>query len=119
MTATLANGGKLYRPQLVEQVVDAEGKIIESFSPELMSEITGLDHYFDRIKQGMEEVVQGKHGTARNVAIDGLIIAGKTGRLRWLSSPNIVTSRKMKFLINTGIMPGLPAMLRQKIRKLP
>ena len=27
----------------------------------------------------MEEVVQGKHGTARAVAIDGLTIAGKTG----------------------------------------
>jgi len=27
----------------------------------------------------MEEVVQGKHGTARSVAIDGLKIAGKTG----------------------------------------
>jgi penicillin-binding protein 2 len=27
----------------------------------------------------MEEVVQGKHGTARNVAIEGLRIGGKTG----------------------------------------
>jgi penicillin-binding protein 2 len=79
MTATLANGGKLYRPQLIEQVIDPEGKIIETFSPELVSEITGLDQYFDLIKNGMEEVVHGKHGTARSVAIKGLRIAGKTG----------------------------------------
>jgi penicillin-binding protein 2 len=79
MTATLANGGKLYRPQLVEQVVNAEGEIVERFSPELIGEVTGLDHYFDKIQQGMEEVVQGKRGTARTVAIDGLRIAGKTG----------------------------------------
>jgi penicillin-binding protein 2 len=79
MTATLANGGKLYRPQLIEQVIDAEGKIIEKFSPELVSEVTGLDRYFKSIKLGMEEVVQGKRGTARKVAIDGLRIAGKTG----------------------------------------
>jgi len=72
MTATLANGGKLYRPQLVEEVVNAEGEIVEKFSPELIDELTGLDRYFAKIKQGMEEVVQGKHGTARKVAIDGL-----------------------------------------------
>jgi penicillin-binding protein 2 len=79
MTATLANGGKLYRPQLVEQVVNAEGEIVERFSPELIGEVTGLGHYFDKIKQGMEEVVQGKRGTARAVAIENLRIAGKTG----------------------------------------
>jgi penicillin-binding protein 2 len=79
MTATLANGGKLYRPQLVEQVIDPEGKVIENFSPELMSEITGFDRYFDLIQKGMEEVVHGKHGTARAVAIEGLRIGGKTG----------------------------------------
>ncbi len=79
MTATLANGGKLYRPQLVEQVIDSEGRIIEAFSPELVSEITGLDQYFNSIKRGMEEVIQGKRGTARSVAIEGLRIAGKTG----------------------------------------
>jgi len=79
MTATLANGGKLYRPQLVEQVVDPEGKVVASFSPELVSQVTGMDRYFKKIKLGMEGVVQGKHGTARNVAIDGLTIAGKTG----------------------------------------
>ncbi len=79
MTATVANGGKLYRPQIVEQVIDPAGKITESFSPELVSEITGFDSYFNLIKRGMEEVVQGKHGTARSVAIEGLKIAGKTG----------------------------------------
>ncbi len=79
MTAALANGGKLYRPQLVEQVVDPEGNVVESFTPELVSEVTGMDRYFTKIKLGMEGVVQGKHGTARNVAIDGLTIAGKTG----------------------------------------
>ena len=79
MTATLANGGKQFRPQLVEQVTDPEGKVVESFVPELVNEITGFDRYFKRIRKGMEEVVQGKHGTARSVAIEGLTIAGKTG----------------------------------------
>jgi len=79
MTATLANGGKVYRPQLVEQVVDPEGNIVESFKPEITSEVKGYDRFFATIRHGMEQVVHSKRGTARRVAIDGLRIAGKTG----------------------------------------
>lgn len=79
MTSALANGGKVYRPQLVERVVDPEGNVVESFKPELISEVDGLDRYFRLIREGMEAVVQGKRGTARSVAIEGLRIGGKTG----------------------------------------
>jgi penicillin-binding protein 2 len=79
MTATLANGGTVYRPQLVEQVVDPEGNIVESFTPEIASEVKGYDRYFELIRNGMEQVVHSKRGTARKVAIEGLRIAGKTG----------------------------------------
>jgi penicillin-binding protein 2 len=79
MTATIANGGKVYRPQLVEQVVDPEGNVVENFHPELVRELTGMDRYFHAIQRGMFEVVNGRHGTARPVAIKGLHISGKTG----------------------------------------
>lgn len=79
MTAALANGGRVYRPQLVETVVDPEGTVVESFKPELISEVKGRDRYFRLIREGMEGVVQGKRGTARSVAIEGLQIGGKTG----------------------------------------
>ncbi|MBU1564326.1 MAG: penicillin-binding protein 2 [Proteobacteria bacterium] len=79
MTAALANGGTVFKPKLIEQVVDVEGTIIENFQPELVNQEIGLDKYFKLIRKGMEEVVHGKAGTARNVAIEGLRIAGKTG----------------------------------------
>lgn len=79
MTSAIANGGKAYRPKIVEQVTDPEGKIIENFTPELLSEAQGVDRFLQSIRSGMEDVVQGKRGTARNVAIEGLRIGGKTG----------------------------------------
>ena len=79
MTSAIANGGKVYRPKLVEQVVDPDGRVLENFVPEMMSELQGVEKYLKSIRRGMEEVVQGKHGTARNVAIEGLRIGGKTG----------------------------------------
>jgi len=79
MTATIANGGKVWKPQLVEQVTDPEGNLVEQFHPELIRDNKNYGRYFASIHKGMEEVVQGKHGTARQVAIKGLRIAGKTG----------------------------------------
>ncbi len=79
MTAMLANGGKKYRPQIVEKVVNPNGEIVERFEPELIEELTGMDQHIRLIQEGMYEVVQGKRGTARIAKIEGLDIAGKTG----------------------------------------
>ncbi len=79
MTATIANGGTVYRPQLVEKVIDPKGNILEHFHPQIMEQIKGYDFFFRLIRQGMKEVVQGKRGTARRVRIKGIEIAGKTG----------------------------------------
>ncbi len=79
MTATIANGGKQYLPQLIEKVTDPDGKILEQFEPVLTDELKGQERHLDEIREGMVEVVQGKRGTARKVRIEGLTIAGKTG----------------------------------------
>lgn len=79
MTAALANGGVVYRPQVVEKVVDPDGNVLESFKPEILSQFKGNKRYLRLIRTGMEQVVHGKRGTARKVKIEGLRIAGKTG----------------------------------------
>jgi penicillin-binding protein 2 len=80
MTATIANGGKRYLPQLVESVTDAEGNILEALTPKLESELQGDEKkYLALIREGMTEVVQGARGTARSVRIEGVNIGGKTG----------------------------------------
>ena len=80
MTATIANGGKQYLPQIIEKVTDPEGKILEQFEPVVvLDELQGEQRFLTLIRTGMEEVVQGRRGTARKVRIKGLTIGGKTG----------------------------------------
>jgi penicillin-binding protein 2 len=79
MTAIVANGGKVFVPQLVETVRDADGKKVEQFKPKEVRDLSGLGKYLALIRQGMVGVVNGEHGTARNARIDGITVAGKTG----------------------------------------
>lgn len=79
MTATIANGGKQYLPQLIEFIKEPDGTIKEQFEPKLIDELKGEKRYLKQIRRGMFEVVQGKRGTARRARIKGITIGGKTG----------------------------------------
>ena len=80
MTMAVANGGKIYKPQIVESVKTTDGEIIEQLTPELLSELSDREkQYLPILEDGLYGVVQGKRGTARNVRIEGLTVAGKTG----------------------------------------
>lgn len=79
MTATIANGGTQYLPQVIEKITNPEGDVLKSFEAVVVGDL-GLDKAFlGLIRDGMEEVVQGRRGTARKVRIKGLTIGGKTG----------------------------------------
>jgi penicillin-binding protein 2 len=79
MTATVANGGKVYLPQLVDTVRDTDGKIVDRFQPKLIRDLPGLGRYMSLIREGLTGVVNGDHGTAKYARIEGLTVAGKTG----------------------------------------
>ena len=79
MTATVANGGKVFLPQLVDSVRDTDGNVVEQFHPKLLRELTGMGKYLALIREGLTGVVNNEHGTARSARIEGLTVAGKTG----------------------------------------
>jgi len=80
MTAIIANGGKWYVPQLIESVTDADGNVLDSFTPKLAGELQENEKkYLALIREGMVEVIQGARGTARVARIEGINMGGKTG----------------------------------------
>jgi penicillin-binding protein 2 len=80
-TAALANGGTLWRPQLVREIVDTSGEkpvVIHRLKPEARGRLGLEQGHRDAIVAGMRRVLE-PGGTAYGSAIPGLDVAGKTG----------------------------------------
>ncbi|MEW6285819.1 MAG: penicillin-binding transpeptidase domain-containing protein [Chloroflexota bacterium] len=79
--AAIANGGTLYRPQLVERIEPVDGSAaVQVFKPEARGTLPLQPFRLEFIKNAMIEVVKNPRGTA-NFRLRGLTIpvAGKTG----------------------------------------
>jgi cell division protein FtsI (penicillin-binding protein 3) len=75
--ASLANGGLLMKPYIVEAVTDANGRIIRQTKPVVIRQAVrpGTAAKVNRIMQTV--ITEG--GTGTNAALDGYSISGKTG----------------------------------------
>ncbi len=78
-TAAIANGGILYTPQIVYQIVDADGNLVQDFQPQVRKKIPVSEENMDIVRRGMYLAVYGPRGTARTAALPGITVAGKTG----------------------------------------
>jgi len=76
-TAAVANGGTLYRPQVVFQVQDAEGNVVRGFQPTVIRRLPISSGNLELVREGLRQAVSS--GTARHASIPGVTVAGKTG----------------------------------------
>ena len=76
-TSAIANGGRLMRPILVRRVTDAEGETIEETLPVVRRQ--AVPRGTARLVGDMLTAVTGPGGTGVQAAIDGYLVAGKTG----------------------------------------
>jgi len=74
---TIASGGNLMRPQLIRQVLDAQGEVVYSFKPAVRR--TVLAPATAQSMALMLQKVVSEEGTAKVAAIPGFEVAGKTG----------------------------------------
>lgn len=76
-TAAIANGGTLYRPQLIYKIVDSEGNVVKEFKPEIIRKIPASERTINLVKKGLREAVT--RGTAWRTNWPDIPVAGKTG----------------------------------------
>ncbi len=79
MMAAVANGGIIYRPQLIEKIIDPDGKSVKRFEAIRDGEFKGREADLELVRQGLIAAVNSPHGTASSIKIKGLTVAGKTG----------------------------------------
>ncbi|MEX2578127.1 MAG: penicillin-binding protein 2 [Verrucomicrobiales bacterium] len=89
VTATVANGGKVYQPRIVKKVVGKDGRIEWEEPPKLKHDLTkeGLtEDQIETVKRGMWRVVNESGGTAGRARSQLTVLSGKTGTAQTANS---------------------------------
>jgi penicillin-binding protein 2 len=77
--AAIANGGAIYTPQLVEELRNPQGELLEFFTPEKSGTVKVSTETLKIIKNALKGVTEEEGGTAYFLRASDLKIAGKTG----------------------------------------
>jgi len=83
--SSIANGGTLYIPQIVERVETANGKVVKSYPPIPRGKIPLTPENLTIIREALHGVVNEARGTGRISRIRGTIVSGKTGTAQVIS----------------------------------
>jgi penicillin-binding protein 2 len=78
VTAAVANGGTLYKPQIIDHITDLDGAVVRAFKPQPLPKHIDIKlENLQLVQQGMEAAVM--WGTATGAQVPGIRVAGKTG----------------------------------------
>jgi len=75
--AALANGGTLYKPQLVRKILDADGNVVERVQPEVIRELDVDKSVLRTMRVAARHVVTIRH--TGNLVDLPIVVAGKSG----------------------------------------
>jgi penicillin-binding protein 2 len=90
ITATVASGGTCYYPRMVDKVVAQDGSIVLHEPAKVRSNLLtdgGMTaEMIEKMRQGMNKVVNEGGGTAGKARIKDIVVAGKTGTAQFWRS---------------------------------
>lgn len=76
----IANGGKIYEPQIVRDIKDANGNVVKAMQPVVTADLSSLiAGALPSVQEGMREVAEEPFGTAAGLSQLPIQVAAKTG----------------------------------------
>lgn len=83
-TAVFANGGALYRPHLIKQILNNQDKLIGEVENKPIRENIVSKKNIEIVRQGMRQTITS--GSAQSLQGAPVAVAGKTGTAQWSST---------------------------------
>jgi penicillin-binding protein 2 len=80
LISTVANGGNIWKPYIVKEIVSPDGKKIKEFSPVVKKTVYVSSESIDILKRGLNNVVL--FGTGGRARVPNVEVAGKTGTVQ-------------------------------------
>lgn len=81
--AGIANGGALPKLQLIKQVQDVRGRVVQASIPERRNWLGVTPEAVETVREGMRDVVTAGYGTGRSAGLSYTTLCGKTGTAQW------------------------------------
>ncbi len=95
--ATIANGGTLYYPQIIDRIETADGHPVFTYPSRVHSKLPFKKETLDTIKTGLDMVVNSEMGTGFAYRLSNLSVAGKTGSAQVISKRVSAASVEFKY----------------------
>ena len=81
--AGIANGGALPKLQLIRQIQDTRGRVIQAASPTQRTKLPVDPTAVEIVREGMRDVVNAAYGTGQRGGLSYTTLCGKTGTAQW------------------------------------
>ena len=81
--AGIANGGALPKLQLIRQVQDTRGRVVQAAIPARKNWLGVDQKAVETVQDGMSDVVNGGGGTGQSAGLSYTTLCGKTGTAQW------------------------------------
>lgn len=98
--SSLVNGGKLYRPHLVEKIVDDDGIVVYRNVPRVIRQVVKPE-VSEMMKEMLEETVA--NGTGSKAKVEGYRVGGKTGTAQLSSNGRYLANQYLSSFV--GFFP--------------
>ncbi len=95
--ATIANGGTLYYPQIIDRIETADGHPVFTYPSRVHSKLPFKKETLETIKTGLDMVVNSELGTGFNYRLSNITVAGKTGSAQVISKRVSASAVEFKY----------------------